>query len=137
MGHCRDIFLISPAGSPGGGGEIRLTNDEYMNTQPAWSPDGEQILFVSDRDGEGVMDIWIMDRTGGNKRKILDCDKNCYSPSFSPDGQTIAFQKYRADLKGGDIYTVDINGQGLRRVTTSGFAGSPSWSPWIFEAPAP
>ena len=122
-----DIFLISLDG----GGEIKLTSDGNLNTQPAWTPDGEQILFVSDRDGEGVMDIWITDLTGDNKRKLLDCDRNCFSPSFSPDGQDIAFEK------GGDIYTVNISGQGLHRVTISGFAGSPSWSPWIFEASAP
>jgi TolB protein len=102
----RDLFLIDPDT----GSKTRLTNDDYNNTQPSWSPDGEKIVFSSDRDGEESMDIWVMDRNGSNLTKVVDCTPaSCYSPSFSPDGEYIAFGN------GGSIYTVLSDGNPYSR----------------------
>ncbi len=121
-----NIFLIDPEG----GEAVQLTYGEDINIQPAWSLDGERILFVSDRDGGDMLDIWIMDRDGTNMQKILDCDDHCFSPSFSPDGQQIIFQQ------SGGLYKANIDGSGRTLVISSSNV-APSWSPVIFEAMEP
>jgi len=48
----RDLFTI-----PSGGGEpVRVTADSALDWDPIWSPDGQQLYFISDRDGS--MNIW-------------------------------------------------------------------------------
>ncbi|MDF1592230.1 MAG: hypothetical protein P1P89_11990 [Desulfobacterales bacterium] len=117
-----DIYLINPDGS----GNLNLTHDAFTNTQPAWSPDGQSLVFVSDRDGQGYMDIWIMDRTGQNEQQIWNCNPNCWNPTFSPDGNEIIFKQ------GDDIYKVNIDSTGLTQVTTSGYlTGQPEATPFL------
>ncbi|HOP46394.1 MAG TPA: hypothetical protein PK874_01920 [Desulfobacteraceae bacterium] len=125
IGWSSDIYLINPDD----GGEIRLTNDDYNDLQPAWSPDGERIVFVSDRDGGGWTDLWTMDKTGGDMHRILDCSTGCSSPSFSPDGKRIAFIQASSN-----IYTIALDGSGLRQVTiTDNLTACPAWSPFLPE----
>jgi serine/threonine protein kinase len=77
-----DIYLQRVSGTT----PINLTRDSAANdTQPAFSPDGEQIVFRSDRDGGG---IFVMGATGENVRRLIDYGHN---PAWSPDGQEIAF----------------------------------------------
>jgi TolB protein len=42
-----DIYAMNPDGS----GQVDLTNNPGLDGQPAWSADGQQIAFVSERDG--------------------------------------------------------------------------------------
>ncbi len=97
-----DIYLINPDGS----GETPLTNDQFTNIHPAWSPDGTQIAFVSDLESpDGTLDIWTMNRDGSNKNRLLDCSSDCYTPSFTPDGKSLTFNQgthiYRLELETG------------------------------------
>ncbi|WP_084813710.1 PD40 domain-containing protein [Desulfogranum japonicum] len=120
----RDIIVISADG----GAQRTLTNDTYNNTQPSWSPDGEWIVFSSDRDGAEAMDIWLMDKNGNNKTQLVDCgNASCYSPSFSPDGQYVAFGN------GGSIYISDRQGlNSFEEIANPGaLTGSISWSPFL------
>jgi Tol biopolymer transport system component len=120
MRLARDIYRIDA----NGGNAVALTNDGFWNTHPEWSPDGNWIVFVSDRDGKGILDIWLMDRNGKNLHKIRDCSANCYSPSFSPDGLKIAFSDHS------NVYAVNLNGKNLTQITASGLrTASPRWSP--------
>ena len=65
-----------------------LTGDTYMrltsgmnNEDPCWSPDGLHIAFASNR--TGPFEIYTMDWTGANQRKITDVN-GAYSPAWSP-----------------------------------------------------
>jgi TolB protein len=56
--------------SPSGGGEKLLTND-WQDEGPSWSPNGRVInFFRSGRGGGGKADLWSVDLTGVNERKI-------------------------------------------------------------------
>ncbi|MDA1371946.1 MAG: hypothetical protein O2971_14435 [Proteobacteria bacterium] len=77
----------------------RLTFDDADDSQPAWTPDGERIVFVSDRDGGGLW--WqAADGTGAAERLLAD-DSPLLAPyAFTPDGAQLLYNS------GGDIYTL-------------------------------
>lgn len=89
---------------------------------PDWSPDGEWVVYVSDR--EGSMDIWKKQLAGGQAVRMTAAPGNEIEPAWSPDGRNIAF---RGDLKGGGIFITPANGGTPYQLTT--FGGSPDWSP--------
>jgi Tol biopolymer transport system component len=61
-----EIFTIHVDGE----GETRLTNNDYMDTYPVWSPDGEQIAYLSWP--SATLDIYLMDKDGKNHRLLYD-----------------------------------------------------------------
>ncbi|MEK6781914.1 MAG: CehA/McbA family metallohydrolase [Bacteroidota bacterium] len=52
-----------------GGYPIPLTYGEYDNTAPRWSPDGEKIAFISNRDGN--TSLWIVNVFNGGQKQII------------------------------------------------------------------
>ena len=69
---------------------------DWNDTDPQWSPDGNFIAFVSDRTGKAFdesrnTDVFVVDSAGGPIRKISDHDEADNSPRWSPDGKSIAF----------------------------------------------
>ena len=100
----------------------RLTNHDALDGGPSWSPDGTQIAFQSDRDGN--WNIYVMDAADGSNPRPLIFERNSdLYPSWSPDGTQIAFYGYY-------IYVMDADGSNPRRLTkTGGEGGRPSWSP--------
>ncbi|MFC6981646.1 hypothetical protein [Microbulbifer taiwanensis] len=83
-----DIYTV-----PVAGGEARaLTSEIAWNMQPRFSPDGQSIVFISDRDGAD--NIWVMDRNGENLRQLTHEKENLlHSPNWSPDGQHLVARK--------------------------------------------
>lgn len=73
------------------GGRVRaLTHGAVTDTSPAWSPDGGQLAFVSDRGGK--LNVWILPLAGGEPRRITDLAGGPISSlKWSPDGKEIAF----------------------------------------------
>jgi serine/threonine-protein kinase len=62
-----------------------------LDTQPAWSPDGVRIVFVSDRTGSGPSALYVMDADGSNVAPLTDGTGSASDPAWSPDGSRIAF----------------------------------------------
>ena len=60
------------------------------NNWPAWSPDGQHILFLSDRDGEHP-NLWRMRADGAGAECLVNQLSDHRSPAWSPDGSKIAF----------------------------------------------
>ena len=83
----RDIYVMTPDGSD----KRNLTPNFADDFHPAWSPTGEQILFVSDRDG--LRDLYLMDADGGNVRRVFKEKTHREDPGWSPDGRWIVFTR--------------------------------------------
>lgn len=84
--------------------EIRsLTHNPYKNNQPAFSPDGERIAFVSNRNG--IDNLYLHEINTGNEFPITNIISGAFSPSWSPDGDKIAFSAFNSF--GFDIYILE------------------------------
>lgn len=80
-----NIFLV-----PVEGGEVtQLTNAPRGNYNPRWSPDGEEIAFISTRDGSPQ--IYTISMKGGEARKRSDVSTGVNGLLWSPDGNTFAY----------------------------------------------
>ena len=95
---------------------------------PSWSPDGSQLVFVSDVDGNP--DIWIVDIDGNNVANLTLEEAKDHSPAWSPDGAWIAFASLR-DSRYWELYVMRPDGSDVQRLTWWEDASdlSPSWSP--------
>ncbi|TDQ36776.1 S9 family peptidase [Aureibacillus halotolerans] len=65
------------------------TYGEAKNTYPRWSPDGQQLVFLSDRNGSNQ--LYVLHRSGGEARQLTDEKQSVSRPIWSPDGTKIAF----------------------------------------------
>ena len=103
----------------------RLTNDSGIDTSPSFSPDGQKIVFNSDRGGSPQ--LFIMDKKGDNIKRISK-GKGVYgNPVWSPRGDLIAFTK----LHQGKFFigVMRTDGTGERLLTENFYQEAPSWSP--------
>ncbi|MEZ5426245.1 MAG: S9 family peptidase [Pyrinomonadaceae bacterium] len=86
---------------------VQITSGDFDDSEPAWSPDGKSVAFVSNRsdnpDGTPNPDIWIVSADNTDKgQTLLQVTKNPRedtSPAWSPDGRTIAYVTVTAELK--------------------------------------
>ena len=109
-----------------GTGRKQLTNNPAMDTEPAWSPDGAKIAFVSDRDGND--EIYVMNRDGSSQARLTESQSVDAEPAWSPDGSRIAFY---SDRDGNDeLYVMNVDGSGVVRLTNNDAVdAAPAWSP--------
>ncbi len=67
----------------------KLTSGESSCTDPAWSPAGDWIAFLSDRSGKN--NIWLIRPDGGEAERLTDVKNGVNFFRWSPDGSEIAF----------------------------------------------
>jgi hypothetical protein len=98
-----ELWLVTMDGSQN---EWRITYSEYQDYDPAWSPAGDVIAFVSEQTGNG--DIYISTPLGFDLRRItFNEDALDRHPSWSPDGRYLAFwSNQRFNLR--QIYVYDL-----------------------------
>lgn len=115
-------------GSMLGGQLQQLTSSPANDYQPAWSPDGETIAFVSERDSTPY--IYLMDVDGNHQRRLMKGDQAELEPAWSPDGTKIAFVLSESTTLT-NIYIVNADGTGLHPLTkeVAGYNENPVWSP--------
>jgi TolB protein len=114
------------------------TNDNLVDWQATWSPNGREILVgrgpgTTPPPGQltAATDLWIINLVTGEERQITDTPDQWEGyADWSADGSLIAFEGDTLEPGNSDIYTIRPDGTGLRRLTTSpGFDGDPDVSP--------
>lgn len=70
-------------------GSKNLSGGVGENWLPAWSPDGELLAFVSDRENAGDFKLWLWHRSDGQIRKVSDASVESDEVSWMPDGKHI------------------------------------------------
>jgi Tol biopolymer transport system component/DNA-binding winged helix-turn-helix (wHTH) protein len=113
----------------------RVTFGTGLDTDPAWSPDEQSIVYSSDR--TGVFNLWIQAVAGGDPRQLTHSPEPDTKPTWSPGGRNVIV--YRSEREGGGLFAVPAEGGPEQRLT--GFGSDPKWSPdgsrVLFEALEP
>ena len=105
-----DIFLMNADGSS----LRRLTRSQGTRDKqgeemmPTWSPDGRRLVYVSNRDGN--FELYAIDRTGRNERRVTNTRADEENPRFSRDGKRLLY------VAGGRVMTANVDGTGARRL---------------------
>ena len=121
-----EIYVMNTDGSE----QVRLTNHPGDDFDPTWSPTGEHIAFVSERDHLGLYDIYLMDANGGNIHRAFGELDYRTAPAWSPDGEKIAYHTY-SPVPDWAVYFNTVGGGTAERVSKAGIhpGGFPDWSP--------
>ena len=94
---------------------------------PAWSSDGTQLAYSSDRQGSDS-EIYTTDASGSSSHRLTNFHGPDVSPVWNPKTNAqIAWVSGRTGEP--QIYIMDSEGANVQRMTDSGYATSPSWSP--------
>jgi serine/threonine protein kinase len=131
-GGRRDIWTVASAG----GEPLAVTDDEFVDWNPVWSPDGAYLYFLSNRGGE--MNLWrvsIDEQTGRTRGAFEPAtlpSNNCQQVSFARNGSTLVYgQSTRSENLweiGFDEESGEVTGnaapitQGLKRYALFSFA---------------
>ena len=103
---------------------VKLTQNSSVDIQPAWSPDGRKIVFVSSPSGAYVNhEIYVMDANGSNPIRLTNNSVYDGDPDWSPDGTKIVFTSNY------EIYMMNADGSNPTRLTETVQSYAPAWSP--------
>lgn len=110
-----------------------------IDKYPDWSPDGRQIVFASNRNGD--FELFVMDADGRNQRPVempADSPAHINYPAWSPDGNWFTFSAATTpgDITPDDVFVMRVDGEYLTNLTNGTPGQNENWySEWIDEAP--
>jgi dipeptidyl aminopeptidase/acylaminoacyl peptidase len=83
--YVNQVFLCNTDGS----NTIQLTKGDKNNSNPKWSPDGNRVAFISNRDGKN--NLYLIPLNGGEAEEITDVKTGVNNFDWSPDGKMIGY----------------------------------------------
>ena len=96
-----DVVRVDPAT-----GDVRnLTRDRAKDVEPTWLPDGEAIVFRSDRDG--ISNLYGLRLPDGAPIRLTNVLGGAFQPSVSPDGRSVVFADYSG--RGFDVHAAPLD----------------------------
>jgi Tol biopolymer transport system component len=113
-----DIVRVDPAT----GAVELLTHDRAKDVEPTWTPDGEAVVFRSDRDG--VSNLHALRLADRSLVRVTNALGGAFQPSVGPDGRSVAYSAYSA--AGYDIHVASLD-----------LAAAPPAEPYADDRPAP
>jgi len=132
------VFLAEPAT----GGMRQLTHGDHYEHSIDWSPDGREIVFISNREPDEDRffnyDMLALDVSTGALRRLTATENAEYRPRWSPDGKTIAYQATRRGLtdlettmEDTHVWLIGADGRNRREVGggIDNRQGGPVWAP--------
>ena len=116
----------------GGSAKSRwLTRGNSTDRQPAYSPDGERVIFSSNQSGN--LDIWEVSAKTGASRRLTDDPAEDWDPDFTADGKNIIWSSNRSGHF--EVWIAGADGSGARQLSQDGVdAENPTATPdgnWI------
>lgn len=126
-----EIWVVAagcPITPPSGceGNMVQLTINTAREFNPAWSPNGQQIAYASNQDGD--FEIWVMEANGSNPHPITSNTTDDFSPHWSPDGSQIVYQSQGGGAS--HLYRIPAAGGTPTQLTSSSAIDLfPDWSP--------
>jgi len=137
-----EIVVASNRGFPNTPGKFQLFSVERANlagltkltpatdtisaSDPAFSPDGSRVAYVSLKDGNP--EIYVMSADGTGATRLTTDPQADGHPAFTADGQTVLFHSARTAGKQ-QIWAVNVDGTGLQQLTRDSVNSAPTISP--------
>jgi len=119
-----DIYTMTIGSRP-----ENITRDKYLDTDPAFSPDGNQLAYSSDKGGN-LLQLWIRDLKTGQDRQLTRLTTQPMGATWSADGKRIAFFDVDGMWRAASVSVVDAATGRVAKIHNSLFGpGNPTWSP--------
>src|SRR6266404_1134987 len=123
-------------------GQVRqLTPGDHYQHSIDWSPNGEEIAFISNREPNEDQffnyDIFTLKVSDGSMRRLTSTESAEYRPRWSPDGKTIVYQATKRGLtdlettmEDTHVWLINANGSDRREISSmiDNRQGAPAWS---------
>jgi Tol biopolymer transport system component len=141
-----DLYLVDPGSDrEKGPAEIRLTNARGYDAEASFSPDGQLIVFSSNRsaydhelskedrerleiDPAYFADLYVMKADGSGLRRLTNVPGYDGGPFFFPDGKRIIWRRFTEDGLKADVWSMKPDGSDAKKLTDF---GAMSWAPYV------
>ena len=122
VGSSADVYVMNADG----GNPVQITSNPDKDERPNWFPDGDQLAFLSRREGRTGM--WAVSLKSGRERKLFEASQDMTFPRLSPDGKQIVFNSKRSGTT--NLWIVPVEGGEPKALTFDKEAmGFACWSP--------